>query len=148
MRLELQTITVEYLIDFYKNARKEDLKEAEIASGSPFGSTPLATLDDAYALVDLDTNEVYAIGGYVPYEQTNVWLVWCLCTDRVTQHPLSFLRASKRIYKKWKEKADYLYNIVWSENTQHIEWLKWLGATILKNQTVKIDNHTFYSFFL
>ena len=59
---------------------------------------------------------------------------------------LSFLRNSKDVCDVLKGKHQILHNYVDKRNKLHVNWLKWMGFTILKETTYGIENRKFYEF--
>lgn len=138
--LEVKPLTIKYLCDFYANARPLDLLEVEYARGVAFGDSNIDELRrNTMALVD-DKDNVYAIGGYYSH------VVWMLCTNKVEQNKIKFLRFIKDYYSKVIEKEEWLYNYVWLGNELHVKWLKWLGATF-KEEIYKGTNDSEFMLF-
>lgn len=119
--MKVVPITAWYLFDFLKHARPLDLAEVKYATGTSFEDTSLHELEDALVLVD-EKDKVYAIGGYKNH------VVWLLCTSRVVEHKIKFLRFMKSYYQKVIDKEGWLYNYVWTGNELHMKWLKYMGA--------------------
>lgn len=115
-------------MDFMAHARSEDLQEVLVGSGRNFADCPLSELVAAGNLCLVDTEEdcVHAIGGL------NGDIIWMLCTDKVEQHPIKFLRFTKACLKELLEDKKVLYNTVWKGNQLHVKWLKWMGAEFIK----------------
>lgn len=53
---------------------------------------------------------------------------WMLGTEEIA-HCWSLLRECRQRVDAYTAEYGYLTNAVWSENTVHIKWLKWLGFT-------------------
>lgn len=54
---------------------------------------------------------------------------WMLATDDLPAIRKTFLRECRPVVERWLRQYTSLSNAVWSENTVHIEWIKWLGFT-------------------
>ena len=137
----IRKLTIGYLQDFLKDARKEDLKDVELASGIPFTDKTLEELVDANTkvLIDRNTGKVYGIGGV-----TEEHLVWLLCTYEVERNKIKFLRFMRKYLKDVLKGHPFLFNVAWLGNTLHIKWLTWLGAKWIKGEQ---DVENFRGFF-
>lgn len=138
MNLQLTKLTIAHFYDFYAHARERDLLEWELGTNEKFSNTLMSDLANADCLIDKDTNEVFAIGGI------DGDVIWALCTYRVEEHPIPFLRACGRIKKQWVKWQ--VHNCVWLGNELHVKWLKFIGATFGK--TIQINNEKFQHFIL
>lgn len=132
-------LTIKYLMDFMAHVRPEDLQEVLASSDRHFEDTTLTDLIKAgnLCLVDTQDNSVYAIGGIADDK-----IIWMLCTDKVEQHPVKFLRYCKETIKYLLGDYKVLYNTVWKGNQFHVKWLKWMGAKFV-NET---DTHILFTF--
>lgn len=138
MNLQLTKLTVAYLYDFFAHARERDLLEWQIGTNEAFANLLMSELANADCLVDKDTNEVYAIGGI----EDNI--IWALCTYRVEEHPIPFLRACRPIKKRWVKHK--VHNYVWTGNPLHIKWLQFIGAVF--DNSIVYNNETFLHFYI
>ena len=59
---------------------------------------------------------------------------------------LSFLRNSKDVCDVLKGKHQILHNYVDKRNKLHINWLKWMGFSIINEVNYGIENRKFYEF--
>lgn len=127
-------MNIGYLIDFMNNARSLDLKEAELMQDTPFTEMLLKEVEDADVLVN-ERNEVVAIGG-VNYGYDKP-VVWMLCTHRVEQNPIEFLKWTKGYLKSLMPHVSHLWNVAWLGNPLHIKWLTWMGARWYEDITIR-----------
>lgn len=129
MKLRLETMKIKHFVNFMEHKRPADIKEVELMTELNFGDIPVLDYADATVLVD-DNDAVYAIGGVqeVVEDDYKLNIVWMLCTDKVEQHQIAFLRATKDLLATYLDKYTHLANWVWLGNEQHVKWLKWLGA--------------------
>ena len=118
--------------------RQEDRLEWYYVSGHSFGLTPASELQNALCLYDDETHKVYAIGAIEGV------IIWVVCTTEVDKHPIKFLRFCKPFFKEWVKHP--VTNYVWTKNTKHIQWLKWLGAEFDKYS--RINEELFQRFIL
>lgn len=135
-------MNIGYLTDFMNNARSLDLKEAELMQDTPFTEMLLKEVEDADVLIN-ERNEVMAIGG-INFGYTKP-VVWMLCTHRVEQNPVEFLRWTKRYLKNLMPRISNLWNVAWLGNPLHIKWLTWMGARWYEDITVR-NGETFRRF--
>lgn len=124
-----------------ENARPLDLEEVYYATGVTFEDSFLHTMEDTLVLLD-EEDRVYAIGGFPKGH-----VVWMLCTKRVEENKILFLRSVKSIFKEFIDKKDWLYNYVWMGNELHVKWLKWMGAEFKEPLYRGIDNQPFRLFY-
>ena len=59
-------------------------------------------------------------------------LVWMFATDHIEEHPMEFLRWSRRWVDTQLEKWPRLYNAVWAKNKTAMKWLPWVGASFIR----------------
>lgn len=109
------------LADFYQHARPLDILEVKYGIGREFGDCLPEEMGEALALVDEQDN-VYAIGAYTYGD------VFMLCTTKVEEHPVAFLRYVRDHHKQYIKKYHKYGNAVWLGNELHVKWLKWMGA--------------------
>lgn len=109
--------------------------------GVPFKNLSLKDLEDADVIVDKE-GKVYAIGG-VNYGYIKP-VVWMLCTTRVEEKPIEFLRFTKLLLKSYMQVHTHLWNLVWKGNPLHIKWLQWMGAHFYEERTC--NKETFIRF--
>lgn len=69
-------------------------------------------------------------------------MIWCVGTDDVTQHPITFYRMSKKVIPMLKEGHTYLENYVDERNKLYLKWLKWAGFHI--DEPIRIGNGFFH----
>jgi len=125
-------LTIGDLMEFLKNARQEDLKEIEAVTGHSIYEEPLGILEDAKVLQH-SSGKILGIGGYsIAYAGLNEAVVvtpWLVLTTHVHDHPVEFLRFSKRyLQEKLLKMAPKVSNAVYGTNFLHINWLSWLGC--------------------
>jgi hypothetical protein len=82
------------------------------------------------------------IFGAAPHPGLHV-IPWAVFTTAIDEHPLPFLRASKRYIDSL---TDYLENWVDARNTLTIKWLAWLGFTIEEPLPVGLRGELFHRF--
>lgn len=108
-------------MDFFQNAREMDLKEIDKMQGYSWRKLTVQDFHNSDVIVN-EHDEVYGIGGVVD------GAVWLLCTYRVEQHPIVFLRFIKAYLHSLLQKHETLHNYAWVYNKLHINWLHWMGA--------------------
>lgn len=107
--------------------RQEDKDEIwHLARTSPGDALRAAYLGcDFNRVVLLDGKVVcmFGIGG----KKGEVGVPWMLASDLLTKIRKPFLRESKAWLEEMSEGFPFLYNVAWTQNKEHIRWLKWLG---------------------
>ena len=129
-----------------ENLRKEDIQEIQAVTGLP----PLLSLltglkmsSVPLVICNADCKPV-AMLGVVP--NGLIGFIWMVGTDDFKKISLSFLRNSKDVCDVLKGKHQILHNYVDKRNKLHINWLKWMGFTIINEINYGIENRKFYEF--
>ena len=129
-----------------ENLRKEDIQEIQAVTGLP----PLLSLltglkmsSVPLVICNADCKPV-AMLGVVP--NGLIGFIWMVGTDDLKKISLSFLRNSKDVCDVLKGKHQILHNYVDKRNKLHINWLKWMGFTIINEINYGIENRKFYEF--
>ena len=105
--------------------RKADIDEITAFSGiSPdlAVSFSIATSERAFAAI-LD-DRLCAVFGVCH------GVIWLVGTNEITQHPVTFYRASRKIFKAISSGYSRLENYVDTRNSLSLRWLEWLGFDI------------------
>ena len=129
-----------------ENLREEDKQEIKAVTGLP----PLLSLLSGLKMSTVplvicngDCKPV-AMLGVVP--NGLIGFIWMVGTDDLKKISLSFLRNSKDVCDVLKGKHQILHNYVDKRNKLHINWLKWMGFTIINEINYGIENRKFYEF--
>ena len=121
--------------EFADNIRYMDEKEVKIVSGKPFRDQLDELLRNKKHVKVIRCNGVLlGIGGW--YKEMLDWglysqgvVGWMLLTTAVEDHKIAFLRWSKWLVKCLLEEYSYITNTAYIENTLHIRYLEFLGAS-------------------
>jgi hypothetical protein len=129
-----------------ENLREDDIQEIKAVTGLPPLLSLLTGLKlSSVPLVICDANsKPVAMLGVVP--NGLIGFIWMVGTDDLKKISLSFLRNSKDVCDVLKNKHQILHNYVDKRNKLHINWLKWMGFSILKEVNYGIENKKFYEF--
>ena len=130
-----------------ENLRKEDIQEIKAVMGNvpPLLSLLIGHKLSAVPLVICDAeSKPVAMLGVVP--NGLIGFIWMVGTDDLKKISLSFLRNSKDVCDVLKGKHQILHNYVDKRNKLHINWLKWMGFTIINEINYGIENRKFYEF--
>ena len=129
-----------------ENLREEDKQEIKAVTGLP----PLLSLLSGLKMSTVplvicngDCKPV-AMLGVVP--NGLIGFIWMVGTDDLKKISLSFLRNSKDVCDVLKGKHQILHNYVDKRNKLHINWLKWMGFSIINEVNYGIENRKFYEF--
>ena len=129
-----------------EHLREDDKQEIQAVTGLP----PLLSLLTGLKLSSVplvicnaDCKPV-AMLGVVP--NGLIGFIWMVGTDDLKKISLSFLRNSKDVCDVLKGKHQILHNYVDIRNKLHINWLKWMGFTIINEINYGIENRKFYEF--
>lgn len=103
------------------------------------GSTPLQALltglqGSVEVVAGVDENDVPVIvsGLSAIPGHPLVGSVWALGSDEVPRHRVSFLKNSRQLCQRFHQRFPVLMNLVDARNTVHIEWLRWMGFTLIR----------------
>ena len=130
-----------------EHLRKEDIQEIKAVVGNlpPLLSLLIGHTLSAVPLVICDAeSKPVAMLGVVP--NGLIGFIWMVGTDDLKKISLSFLRNSKDVCDVLKVKHQILHNYVDKRNKLHINWLKWMGFTIINEINYGIENRKFYEF--
>ncbi len=77
--------------------------------------------------------EPIALGGIVQHPTDPlVGIIWLVASQAIFDHPIWFLRQSRRFLPNLLKVWPVLTNAADERNTAHLNWLTWLGATFTK----------------
>ena len=132
-----------YIATNLREADKMELKALGIQNN-------YACLKDAISETVCYTGYLYekpvTMFGISPIE-AGVGSVWLLGTDDIAERmPVSFLKYSKRLLPHLMEWYTIACNMVDKRNTVHINWIKWLGFSFIREVTFGPENNIFYEF--
>jgi hypothetical protein len=72
---------------------------------------------------------------------------WMLASEDLKKIKKSFLRECHQYVERMFDGFQVLKNCAWSQNTIHIQWLKWLGFRFFPAQPKGYDGELFYEFY-
>jgi hypothetical protein len=67
------------------------------------------------------------IFGIGPSLEKGLGVPWLLATEEIERHPVTFYRASRRLFKEVSAGYERLVNWVDARNVLSLRWLEWLG---------------------
>jgi hypothetical protein len=128
--------------------RKEDLLEVFHASGKD----PLLAIQQGFAIsqetvtVTLDGRVVLMAGivGVTGYAGAP----WMLATDDLPKIRKTFLRDGGHLRDRWLAQYKYLENKVWTRNTTHVQWLRWMGFNFAPPEVYGVSGELFQRFYM
>ena len=82
------------------------------------------------AMVGVLDGEVFCMFGITPSKIRKLGVPWLLGSEGIKGASREFLRRNRETLDDLSIGYDSLVNFVWSENTEHIRWLKWLSFTV------------------
>lgn len=137
---------VEYVA---RHMRPADIKEVEALGYSPLDAlrASVKASPHVHTIVEPNTGYPAAILGVADPKIEGLGVIWMLGTELISEYPQSFLRNSRPTLEQLfvDTNCKTFYNVVHSENSLHIKWLKWLGFT-LSGDHVKVNGHRFIPF--
>lgn len=83
----------------------------------------------------------------VTKQDDDVGIPWMLASEDLKKIKKSFLRECHQYVERMFDGYQVLTNCAWSQNTIHIQWLKWLGFKFLPARAKGYDGELFYEFY-
>lgn len=113
--------------------------------------TPQEALDAAYeacpynrtVLLDDKVVAIFGCSGI----KGEVGVPWMLASPLLLKIRKSFLRECREFLAEMSEGYRSMSNIAWSENTEHLRWLQWLGFTFLPGKPMGPDGEIYIEFY-
>lgn len=131
MKIEIVPAKLEHLVELVDRMRKRERTAFE-----RLGENPEQVLAHELALSvvsysGLIDGQVAAVCG----ARTDGLLaaeayVWMTCTDLVEQHPLAFLRHTRRVIAMLHQYFDSIHGLVFADFELSVKWLEWLGFEV------------------
>lgn len=115
--------------------RQADRDEIIAATGGDPVDAVFASLDaSVFAVTVLSPHgEPIALGGIVQHPTDPlVGIAWLVASQSLAEHPMWFLRQSRRFLPRLLKVWPVLTNAADERNTAHLDWLTWLGAIFTK----------------
>lgn len=128
--------------------REEDVLELAHSSGH----TPLEAVRQGFEIsnevltVTLAGRVVMMVG--VTGKPGYAGSPWMLATDDLKKIRKSFLRQGGAVQQRWLREYKHLENKVWTKNTTHVQWLKWLGYTFDAPAVHGVSGELFQRFYM
>lgn len=111
------------------NLRKEDEEEMFEEFGVFWQNILLyECMNNDIYIIENSYHKAVGLFGIKPHD--NYAEICLLCTDKLKDDAISFLRQAKKYIYKWLKEHKRLENYVHKKNKNAILWLKWLGFTI------------------
>lgn len=134
------------------NLRMEDLREVRASLGGDVDVEGVLSLSISHSgdprTVEVD-GDVIAIFGVVDARDSDMktGYVWMMGTPGIQDIGIQFLRGCKSQLAQIAKGYDVLTNCVDKRNTLHINWLRWMGFTILNEvENYGAEKRPFYEF--
>jgi hypothetical protein len=134
-------------IELSKTMREEDKREIwHISRSSPLNSLIDGLLHSSKCWTVEWKGSVVAMFGVVRHDDV-VGVPWMLASEDLKKIKKSFLRECHQYVERMFDGFQVLTNCAWSQNTIHIQWLKWLGFKFLPARVKGYDGELFYEFY-
>lgn len=132
MRVEIVTAEVSHVFDLFDNLRDREVAIVESMYGEAFRGFVFKTFQRSLlAFAGLIDGKCVAIWGVMCLDiMSRIGQVWLIGSRLVDEHPLIFLRHSKRLLADLREIFVELHTFVLSDFVESKRWLEWLGFTI------------------
>jgi hypothetical protein len=118
-----------------KNLRDRDVEECLAHGRTPLQSLTLGFLHSRslYTLVSPE-GEACGIIGVGDSPIPGLGAIWMLGSKDLERFPMTLVRQSKNVLEQLFNETPYdgFYNYAYSKNTLHIQWLRWLGFSLLR----------------
>lgn len=140
--------TQEHVEQMLPHVRKADRNEVMASSGLPVEDLLARSVRNAEmawaGLVDDKVACIFGVTGASFLSETGY--PWMIGTHLVERHAKPFLRRNRPIVKTMLNRYPYLKNYVDVRNIKAIEWLRWLGFTILPPEPFGMYRMLFHPF--
>lgn len=131
MKVEIVPAKIEHLIDLV-----ERMRERERSAFEQLGENPekVLTQELAKSIVSytglVDGKVAVVCGARSEGLLAADAYVWITCTDLVEQHPLVFLRHTRKVLAMLHQYFDTIHGLVLADFYVSVRWLEWLGFAV------------------
>tara|TARA_R100000458_G_scaffold4812_1_gene3874 strand:+ start:2838 stop:3344 length:507 start_codon:yes stop_codon:yes gene_type:complete len=146
-----RTSVLQDVVDVAESMRPEDAAELYAVSGdTPKGGLLYCYLRSKPCMT-MVSRHGYVMGmyGVIP-EREGVGRIWMLGRNEMTTDKLdkiTFLRQARIELDKLHNKYPLLFNVIDARNQVHIDWIRWMGFTIIKRHPqLGMEARPFYEF--
>ena len=95
--------------------------------------------DEVYAVIA--NEEVAAIFGFRELSKlTRIAYPWLVCSKLINEYGITFLKHFKKMMKSMQDRFNALECIIYSENTEVVKMLEWVGFKILDEVYPGVDD--------
>jgi hypothetical protein len=137
---------LEDCLELSENMRQEDREEIWIASRSdPLDCLVHGIVNSTFCKTVVYQERVVAMFGVTTLDN-QTGLPWMLATDELKSIKKSFLTECKKYVDTMLSVRPYLTNFVYTKNSVHILWLRWLGFTFKEPAPIGVDGELFMQF--
>lgn len=148
MTYSIVPATAEHVSQMLPNVRLADCHEVRASSGMTIDEAlPMSVEASEMCWAGLVDDQVACIFGVTGASMlSTTGYPWMLGTDLIELHAKAFLRRNRKMVGVMLERYPYLTNYVDCRNAKAIEWLKWLGFTILDAEPYGFYKMNFHKF--
>ena len=149
--VSIRPSVIQDVIDVAEGMRSEDKAEVYALSGDTPKGGLLCCYLASKPCITMTSRHGYLLGmyGVIP-ERDGVGRIWMLGREEMTKDKidkLSFLKQAKIQIEKLNKKYKVLFNQVDARNQIHIDWIRWMGFTIIKRHSKwGFEGRPFYEF--
>ena len=148
-KISVRSATYDDCLSLAPNLRQEDKDEVWASHGMlPEEALIYSFLSCPKTFVAVINDEILCMFGCSPKATEGMGMPWLLGSDDIKVFSREFLSASKAIFARTIVPYHFLSNQVWSKNTVHIKWLKWMGFTIETTELISPNKEVFFYFYM
>lgn len=131
--MKIYPMTEEALYLVRNFMRESDRNEIAAATGRPSAEALQYTAAITNSAYELCTNQgvpvaIFGVNdGTLPGEKHRWGIPWLVGTDWIDEHPVGFLRETKRMVSLLEPGYDILWNLCLNSNKRTLRWLAWAG---------------------
>lgn len=131
-KYEIVEATAEHAAALASTMRQEDRTEVWAAAGhTPAQALQNALAASAEAWTGLADGKVLCMFGVAKLSILgDMASPWMLSSEELPRHARAFLRVSRVVVARWRERYPHLVNFTDSRYKTAVRWLSWLGFTI------------------
>lgn len=129
--------TIADAIAVINDIRWEDRREIE-GLGHRVTDLPFSLLTSDHSVAFFaDDGTIGGIAGIIPDpHQEGAGMVWMICTNELTKHPIAFVKGAKKWLAEYGPKYTMLWNLADDRNKFHHKLLKMLGFKAMRKLNV------------
>lgn len=131
--IEIVEAKFEHVVEIVERLRERDAHGLEMFDEAPEKVITRELSQSIVAYTGLVDGKVGAIwGACLAGILSDEARIWCIGTDLIETHPVSFIRHSRRAIADLQVYCKHLYGAVYADFDKSVAWLQWLGFEVME----------------